>query len=373
MKIMNYREKSFIQDVLSNFAVTASPAQFDDAIVIDLAELSGKPDAGFLVYSMDQPSFIQHADPDLNPFRFYGRWVAGITCNDVIAMGARCRGFSLALAVPPETEVSDLESLMNGITDVLDRCGAIYEGGNLDNGNLSTVGCAWGVAPRSGIVRRSGARVGDVIAVTGELGFGWLEFQLRKHGLSHQIRPDDWQKFRAYKSMPVGAAAAIAEVAEHGWFTSGMDLSDGLVEFLYTIRQRNDLGCIIDYDLLPVSQTSKENLPLLMKIIDTQVTAVLIRDPALIALEPGYDSPLRHAFTLHSDTVEQARKIFALHDAELRVIGRVTHEPTVLLRREKTQTEIPEFWDDKLRQESILAAWSSFLKNFSDHSSHWRG
>src|SRR3984885_7416184 len=198
MQIMNYREKSFIQDVLSNFAVTASPAQFDDAIVIDLAELSGKPDAGFLVYSMDQPSFIQHADPDLNPFRFYGRWVAGVTCNDVIAMGARCRGFSLALAAPPDLETTCVEQLLGGVADVLEFCGAEYEGGNIDSGPMGTVGLAWGLVARHAVVRRSGARPGDAIVVTGELGLGWLEYQLRKHEQLSQISPADAELLRHY-------------------------------------------------------------------------------------------------------------------------------------------------------------------------------
>jgi thiamine monophosphate kinase len=170
MQVSEYGEKQFIQSVLAPFASTAAADRFDDAIVLDLNELAGTTGAGYLVYSMDQPSFIPHADTQLDPFRFYGRWVAGTTCNDVIAMGARCRGFSLALSIPPDARVADLQSLMLGITDVLERCGASYEGGNIDSGPLATVGCAWGIAPRHALVRRSGAQPGDVIAVTGQPG-----------------------------------------------------------------------------------------------------------------------------------------------------------------------------------------------------------
>lgn len=365
MQIMNFREKSFIQEVMGPFATTASPDGFDDAVVIDLAEVTGKPDADFLVYSMDQPSMICHADPALDPFRFYGRWVAGTTCNDIIAMGARCRGFSLALAAPLETEVADLQSLLQGISDVLSQCGATYEGGNLDSGSLGTVGFAWGLAPRRGIVRRGGARPGDVIAVTGELGLGWLEYQFRTHGLSDQIHPADRDTYRSYKAMPIGAAAGVAAAAERGWLTSGMDLSDGLVEFLYTIRRRSGLGCLIDRNSLPVSQASRRNIPLLAQILDSKSAAVLRCDPELVALEPGYDSALRHAFTVPSSAFAAAQELFTANGADLHAIGEVIEEPSVLLRRDSTSTEIPEFWDDKLRQENTLTDWASFLTAFA--------
>lgn len=365
MHIGQYGEKQFIEAVLGQFASTACADSFDDAVAIDLAELTGDRAAGYLVYSMDQPSFVRHADPGLDPFRFYGRWIAGTTCNDIIAMGARCRGFSLALAAPRETRVADLQSLMQGITDVLRVCGAKYEGGNFDSGDLGTVGFAWGLAPRQGIVRRGGARPGDVIAVTGQLGLGWLEYQLRTHDLADEIQPADKQDFLNYKAMPIGAADAVAAAAQRGYLTSGMDLSDGLVEFLYTIKRRSNLGCVIDCAALPVSRATRQNLHLLAGIIDAEAMSVLRRDPNLIALEAGYDSALRHAFTLAPSDVAEATEIFKSRDAELHIIGETTRDTKVRVRREGLDTEIPEFWDDKLRQENILDAWNAFLKELS--------
>ena len=365
MQLSQFGEKQFIQTILGPFASTAAADAFDDAVVVDLTKLTSDQNAGYLVYSIDQPSFIPHADSQLDPFRFYGRWVAGTTCNDIIAMGARCHGFSLALAAPPDTRVEDLQSLMQGIADVLARCGAEYEGGNLDNGPLSTVGFAWGIAPRQGIVRRAGAHPGDLVAVTGQLGLGWLEYQLRSHGLSTQIRPADQAEFTRYKSMPVGAAGAIAAAAERGYLTSGMDLSDGLVEFLYTVKRRSSLGCVIDAEALPVSEATRQNIHLLADVLDPDAMSVLRREPNVIALEAGYDSALRHAFTVSPSCVAHAQEIFRAHGAELHVIGETTRDTTTRLRSQGSEVEIPEFWDDKLRQGSVLDAWSDFLKALS--------
>ncbi|MGH3964737.1 MAG: thiamine-phosphate kinase [Gammaproteobacteria bacterium] len=363
MRLMDFQEKQFIQEILGPLAKTAALENFDDAVVIDLADLAGIRNAPFLVYSMDQPSFVRHADASLDPFRFYGRWVAGTTCNDVIAMGGRCRGFSLALAAPLESKIDDVRSLVVGIKDVLDRCGATYEGGNLDSGDLGTVGFVWGIVSRDGIVRRSGAQPGDRIVVTGELGLGWLEYQLRKNKLTAQIAVEDKPTFLRYKLMPVGAAAAIADIAERGWFTSGMDLSDGLVEFLYSIVLHSDLGCEVDAQKLPVPLAARRNLPLFGSI-EPRAAKVLRRTPELIALEPGYDSPLRHAFTIRPEVLPLAQEVFQEHDGSLYDIGQVTSESAVILRDAKTRSEIPPFWDDQLRQESKLGAWVKFLEEF---------
>jgi thiamine-monophosphate kinase len=359
-RIGDFGEKQFIHEVIGPLASTAREDEFDDCVVVDLAEITGAPDAPYLVYSMDQPSFVAQPDPRIDPYRFYGRWIAGTTCNDVIAMGALCKGFSLALAAPIETEVRDIAEMMGGISDVLDRIGARYEGGNLDNGALATVGYAWGLVPRHGIVRRDGAQVGDRIAVTGELGMGWLEYQLRKHSLLEQVG-EDLQAMFAYKAMPVGAAAPIAAAAANAWLTSGMDLSDGIVEFLYTVARRSGLGCVVDAEALPVGPVARRHVHLFPQI-EPVVAKVLEARPELLALDPGYDSPLRHAFTIPERHVAAAVELFAAHGANLYVVGYVTAEPGVRLRTGDREREIPPFWDDQLRRESLLTAWAEFLR-----------
>ena len=47
-----------------------------------------------------------------------------MTCNDVVAMGARCRGFSLDLSAPLETPIADVTELLSGVNDVLSVYGA---------------------------------------------------------------------------------------------------------------------------------------------------------------------------------------------------------------------------------------------------------
>jgi thiamine-monophosphate kinase len=178
------------------------------------------------------------------------------------------------------------------------------------------------------------------------------------------VSQDDRKVFLDYKTMPIGAAAAISAVAEAGWFTSGMDLSDGLVEYLYSVLSLSGLGCVIDAAALPISATTRRTMPLLEHLVP-EAAEVLRRHPEAIAFDPGYDSPMLHAFTVSPDHLPGAREIFHGQGARLHVVGEVTEEKIVSLQRGTDRVAIPPFWDDQLRQESLLTAWAEFLEAFA--------
>lgn len=357
--ISDFREKDFLHEVLGAAAATASRGSFDDCVIIDLSELTGTPGLPYIVYSLDHPSFVRHASEAVSPYRFYGRWVAAATCNDVVAMGARCRGFSLDLAAPLDTRVEDIRELTLGLKDVLDEYGATYEGGNFDNNSLETVGFAWGLVARGGLVRRQGARAGDFVAVTGVLGQGWVEYLVRKNGLYAGLGPEAAESLRRYKLMPVAAHEAIARAAEEQCLSSGMDLSDGLVDFLYTVADRNDCGVVIESGRLPVSDATVSSLPHVARALGTP--AVLLKHPELVALDPGYDSPLVHGFTVPAERWDAAERVFREAGSPLYRVGTVSRGRGVRLQVGGRQVEVPAFWDDQCRSGGTLAAWVDFL------------
>ncbi|MDQ3760243.1 MAG: hypothetical protein M3460_00645 [Actinomycetota bacterium] len=135
------------------------------------------------------------------------------------------------------------------------------------------------------------------------------------------------------------------------------------MDFLYSIARHNDLGCELDVQALPVPLAARRNLSLFASI-EPRAAKVLHRIPELIALEPGYDSPLRHAFTIRPEMLSLAQEVFQEHGDNLYDIGQVTSEPAVVLRDAESRSEIPPFWDDQLRQESTLGAWVKFLEEF---------
>jgi thiamine-monophosphate kinase len=263
MKLGDWNEKSFLKQVVSNYARTAATDQFDDCVIIDLEEVCGIEGLPYFVYSIDHPSFVRRGMDPENDHLFYGRWVAAIVCGDVLAMGAQPRGFALDLAAPLDMDVDAIKWILIGIRDVLDKYETTYEGGNIDVNPLETVGYAWGVVDKDLIIRRSGARVGNYVTVTGVLGFGWADWTLRKLGKFDDLSSKTQRAFRDYKLKPYAPYKAIIESVQTGGITSGMDLSDGPVEFFYTILERSGHGVFLDEASFPITSEMEETASIL--------------------------------------------------------------------------------------------------------------
>jgi len=352
--IRELNEKSFLKEVVSKYAITAMTKEFDDCIVIDLDELLGMKNLPYLVYSIDHPSFIKRPVDEELMYKFYGRWVAAIVCGDVLAMGAKPKGFSLDLAAPLNTEVQKIEYILQGIRDVLDRYGVVYEGGNFDVNALETVGMAWGIVDQDKIIRRSGAREGDIIATTTTLGYGWADYISRKLKQTHLLSQQTCHNFQQFKIMPEAPIKAILEAVNAGGITSGMDLSDGLIEFLYTVKERNQLGCTVCEEWIAVTQE-----------MDEVAKKILGIRPGLLALEAGYDTPLGHAYTVAPKKWAELSSIFEKNHSRLYKIGVVAKKPEILLKTTEGNTvTIPPFWDDQFNKENVVERWLNLIKQF---------
>ena len=158
---------------------------------------------------------------------------------DVAAMGARPTALVVALAVPGDTLVAELEAFADGLRE---GCAVMAPGAGVVGGDLSvsptfTVAVtAFGDLEGRAPVRRDGARPGDVVAVSGALGRSARGLDLLfRVGVDHEGRPDASaaEALRARDAdvgwhlaptPPVadGRAAAIAGA------TAMLDLSDGL-------------------------------------------------------------------------------------------------------------------------------------------------
>jgi thiamine-monophosphate kinase len=346
-------EKRLIQEVLGAWATTAAPDATEDCIIIDPARLFGQQDSPLIVYSVDHASLIDRPMPTGFGWRYHGRWLAACTCNDVLAMGARPRGLALDLAVPPDLPVARVRELYMGITDVLTEYGTALEGGNTDiNNRTETVGMCWGTVSRGGLIRRRGARLGDVVAVTTELGIGWASFLLRKLGRFAKLGPESQAALEDYNLLPLAPHHAIAETGERlpGAVTSGMDLSDGLAEFLYLVA-RSGLGVRLDTAALPAS-------PLLRECAD-----LLGVPPAMLAVEYGFDMPRAHGYTIAPDQWDAVKAVFESHRWPLFRIGEVVSGDRVYWDGPSGRREdLPAFWDDKCHRLGAVERWLAMVE-----------
>jgi thiamine-monophosphate kinase len=187
---------------------------------------------------------------------------AATNLSDVAAMGARPTALVVALAAPAETRVSDLEALADGLRDacieLAPGCGVV--GGDLSVSSALTIAVtAFGDLEGRTPVRRDGARVGDVVAVSGPLGRAAEGLALLfERAVDEEGVPDAEAAARLRAEHP---EAIVAQLAPHPPIADGaaaalagatamLDLSDGLA--LDARRIARASGVSLDLDAAAV-------------------------------------------------------------------------------------------------------------------------
>lgn len=353
-------EKGLIREVLSEYAVSAHPEHIDDCMIIDLSELTGFPGLPYLVYSVDHPGMIDRPLPPGWRWRFRGRWAAACTCNDVLAMGATPGGFALDLSLPDGVQVEEVRAFYRGVTDVLDQYGARLDGGNVDaNTSFETAATAWGTVEPAGVIRRGGARVGDHVVVTTPPGVGWASYLVRRQGLWGQLSARARTELENYNLLPLAPHRAILETVQTlpGALTSGMDLTDGVLEFLYTIRERGGFGVRVDAGALPATPTLAE----CSRLLGVPV--------ASLAFEYGFDTPRIHGYTVDCDAWGPVSAVFERHGTPLHRIGEVTRGPEILWQPAVgSAVELPPVWYDQYACGDLAGRWRTEICPALDRS-----
>jgi len=164
-----------------------------------------------------------------------GRKAIGRVLSDFASVGGDPLWAIIDLVAPAETGVQKLESIYRGAAELAEKYGMAIVGGDTSSGpvlELHVFGV--GQVPQSSAVLRSGARAGDVVYVTGELGGSGagrhLDFEPR-------IQEGLWLR-------------------EAGWANAMIDVSDGLAVDLRHIVDGSGVGAEIDAEHVPVSEAA---------------------------------------------------------------------------------------------------------------------
>lgn len=214
--------------------------------------------------------------------------------SDVAAMGAEpCFAFA-STALPPEMAVEDAAELMRGVVDQAERFGACLLGGDTIAAHehvgldLMLLGRC-----RDHIWRRDGARVGNAVIVTGDIGGSAGAVAARSAGLRDIAC---WHRYAA----PVPRVAQAAALNGVGEITSCIDISDGLVQDAGHLCERSGVGITIHAGLLPISEKTRtvaellETQPLMWALTGGEDFELLFTAPpeAALALQDAAELPL---------------------------------------------------------------------------------
>ncbi len=179
-----------------------------------------------------------------------GHKAVAVNLSDIAAMGAKPSWISLAITLP---EVNDdwLTDFCAGAFELCEYYNVQLIGGDTTQGPLSITITAQGLTPEGKYLSRSGAKSGDWLYVTGELGDAALALRhLKEPLLTEDALIEQVQRKLDFPKPRVLAGQALREYA-----SAAIDISDGLLADLGHICQASSVGANVVLDAVPLSET----------------------------------------------------------------------------------------------------------------------
>ena len=211
-----------------------------------------------------------HHFEDWAPPESVGYKAVAVNASDVAAMGGTPRFVLTSGGAPdPETALRCFE----GVAEACEEFGVYPLGGDTTGAQVLTVDVAILGELHTRPILRSGAKPGDLLAVTGELGAGAAGLLALKQNVSGRERLVR-RYLRPEPRLEAGRAAAELDA------NAMMDLSDGLASDVRRVCDRSGVGCDVDLGLLPVEADTRD------------LALSLGRDPAVLAATGGEDYEL---------------------------------------------------------------------------------
>jgi thiamine-monophosphate kinase len=220
----------------------------DDCALIDVS--NGMD----LAVSTDTMVSGTHFFPDVDPENL-GHKALAVNLSDMAAMGAMPYWAMLALTLP-SVDHTWLAAFAKGFFDLAEEHGVSLVGGDTTRGPLALTVTIMGEVPAGASLRRSGAKAGNDIWVSGRIGDAALAVAHR-HGRLRLSAPEYREAvMRLYEPTPrVGLGQALRGLA-----TSAIDISDGLLADLTHICRLSKVGAKVEIAALPVSEIGAKHM-----------------------------------------------------------------------------------------------------------------
>jgi len=279
----------------------------DDAAVIDSGDFCTLVTTDLLVEGI-------HFNLIYTPLKHLGYKAVAVNLSDLYAMNAEPRQITVSIAVSGKFSLEALEELYSGIYMACEKFNVDLIGGDTSSSvtGLTISITALGVARKDEIVYRSGAKVNDLICVSGDLGAAYMGLQLleREKELfikDSTLQPDldgnDYIIGRQLKPEP--RADIIRILKENGIKPNSMiDISDGLSSEILHICKNSDKGCRIYQEKIPIDAST------------AMMAGEFNIEPLICALHGGEDYEL--LFTVPLEAFEKIKNISEIH-----IIGKI--------------------------------------------------
>lgn len=311
-EISSLGEFGLIDHLTKNFEIQNASTILsigDDAAVIDHFGKQTVITSDMLVEGI-------HFDLMYTPLKHLGYKSVIVNLSDVYAMNATPSHITLNIAFSNRFSVEALDEFYEGVFAACEKYNVDLIGGDTSSsqkGFIISVTAIGEVTPEK-IVKRSGAKQGDLICVSGDLGAAFLGLTLlereKKIYLENpDIQPDlENEQYIVGRLLKPEAKKEIIDFFDKEDIlpTSMMDVSDGLSSEILHICKQSNVGCVLYEDKIPVNDQAKH------------YAYKLEFDPTACALSGGEDYEL--VFTLKQDDYKKV-----VLNEQISVIGYVTN------------------------------------------------
>ncbi len=305
----------------------------DDAAVLNFTEDK------FHLLSTDMLIEGVHFDLSYTPLKHLGYKSVAVNVSDICAMNGCAKQITVSIAVSNRFSVEAIEELYSGIYLACENYKIDLVGGDTTSStsglviSISVVG----EVKKNKISYRSGAKINDLVVVTGDLGAAYLGLQILKRekeiflenpGVQPDLQGNDYSIKRQLK---VEARVKLVEVLDKLKIipTSMIDISDGLTSEVLHISKKSNVGITIYEDKLPIDYTTMN------------LAKELNLNPIFCALNGGEDYEL--LFTIDQKDYDKLKK-----DIDFTIIGHVTEasEGSNFITRDNASHQITaQGWD----------------------------
>jgi thiamine-monophosphate kinase len=184
-----------------------------------------------------------------------GWYLSSANFSDIAAMGARPLGLLSVVRYPPDMDDRDFGQVIAGIRDGAAACGGLNVGGDIGHAErLILSASAFGLVAPGRLLRRSGARPGQAVLLSGPTGVARAALVAARAGVLEELPTQlaeillaPWRRAR-----PRVRHAALFAKAEG--VSSCIDTSDGLMAALEQLSSRSRVAVEVELDRIPVDE-----------------------------------------------------------------------------------------------------------------------
>ncbi|MAR25963.1 MAG: thiamine-phosphate kinase [Flavobacteriaceae bacterium] len=306
----------------------------DDSAILDFGKRNVLVSSDMLVEGV-------HFDLSYMPLKHLGYKAIISNLSDIYSMNSQCSQVLVNLGVSNRFNLEAIEEVYFGINSACKNYGVDLVGGDTTSSNKGLIisVTAIGSKDSKSIVKRNGAKVNDLLVVSGDLGGAFLGLKiLEREKEVFKVNPNNQPDLTNYKYViqrqlrPEARKDVIDFLSSSKIIpTSMIDISDGLSSEILHISKTSNVGINLYENKIPMSDE--------MKLVCDEFNL----NPTTIALSGGEDYEL--LFTIDQSSYDKIK-----NNPDLTIIGHVTEK--------KAGTNLINSMDQKIEIKS--QGWNSF-------------